>query len=199
MQKIKIQTLAFFMQVDCLVFSVFNACLWQLIVFQTFFSFEVTNLDLWTLADKFLHQSVKDANHIQHIPWAGFFVACVFTYCPSLKRVTPKILTFYIAHELMINKYLYFYLPLPLFTFIYLYLPLTLFIFIFLHLPLVAFPDVLLYLKVYKFSSVLKRQCSKIVVNEMTPLLNNFVEETKLKRPVYTQVTVPAKKSLQQK
>ena len=199
------------MQVDCLVFSVFNACLWQLIVFQTFFSFEVKNLDLWTLADKFLHQSVKDANHIQHIPWAGFFVACVFTYCPSWKRVTPKILTFYIAHELMINKYLYFYLPLPLFTFIYLYLPLplftfiylylplTLFIFIFLHLPLVAFPDVLLYLKVYKFSSVLKRQCSKIVVNEMTPLLNNFVEETKLKRPVYTQVTVPAKKSLPQK
>ena len=108
----------------------------------------------------------------------------------------------------MINKYLYFYLPLPLFTFIYLYLPLplftfiylylplTLFIFIFLHLPLVAFPDVLLYLKVYKFSSVLKRQCSKIVVNEMTPFLNNFVEETKLKRPVYTQVTVPAKKTL---
>ena len=125
-------------------------------VFQTFFSFEVTNLDLWTLADKFLHQSVKDANHIQHIPWAGFFVACVFTYCPSWKRVTPKILTFYIAHELMINKYLYFYLPLHLFTFIYLYLPLTLFIFIFLHLPLVAFPDVLLYLKVYKFFFCLK-------------------------------------------
>ena len=152
MQKIKIQTLAFFMQVDCLVFSVFNACLWQLIVFQTFFSFEVKDLDLWTLADKFLHQSVKDANHIQHIPWAGFFVACVFTYCPSWKRVTPKILTFYIAHELMINKYLYFYLPLPLFTFIYLYLPLPLFTFIYLYLSLFTFNFIYLYFPSFTFS-----------------------------------------------
>ena len=154
MQKIKIQTLAFFMQVDCLVFSVFNACLWQLIVFQTFLSFEVKNLDLWTLADKFLHQSVKDANHIQHIPWAGFFVACVFTYCPSWKRVTPKILTFYIAHELMINKYLYFYLPLPLFTFIYLYLPLPLFNFIYLYLSLCTFTFIYLYLSLFTFTFI---------------------------------------------
>ena len=149
MQKIKIQTLAFFMQVDCFFSSVFNACLWQLIVFQTFFSFEVTNLDLWTLADKFLHQSVKDANHIQHIPWAGFFVACVFTYCPSWKRVTPKILTFYIAHELMINKYLYFLFT---FTFIYLYLSLFTFTFIYLYLSLFTFNFIYLYFPSFTFS-----------------------------------------------